>query len=141
MSDDDPFGEDFGSLEDFMSGLKPGESRPLSGILRYRQGNDPLDWSTGGASKYIPGSWQMLAGSIMWEGAADVFGGVEFNFASRFVNNPLVIATPTYTWPLFTWVSCMPAISSPYALTIYWWSKTNITQVMFNWLAMGPVGA
>ena|SRR3990172_1209380 len=136
---DDPM-EDFGSFEDFLKGLKPGENRPLSGLLRYRQGADPLDWSTPGATKYIPGSWQLITGSIKWTGAAAMSGVKEWNLAVTFANNPIIIASPFFTWPIAVDIRCLVVASSWSAAEVWWWSASNLTQCAFHWLALGPIG-
>lgn len=140
MSDEDVFGSDFGSFEDFMKGLKPGEHRPLSGILRYRQGNHLTDWTVAGDRKYVPGAWQMLAGCAKWSGSAASSGMKEFNFAAKFLDCPLVFATPDFTWPLLKDIRCLAVSLNDRQARIYWWAAEDLTQCSFSWLAIGPVG-
>ena len=51
----------------------------------------------------------------------------------------LVWATPVATVPIFEDVRLMCSISNNQEFTLAWWSTNNITQLVFNWLAMGEV--
>jgi hypothetical protein len=134
-------GGDFGSFEGILEALAKGGHHAMAPILRYRQGADPLDWGLPGAAKYLPGSWQMLVGAIKWTGAAATSGVVEWNFAQAFANNPILIASCYYTWPLHSEMRCLATPGGWSTGEVWWWSTVNLTQAAFMWLAIGPIGA
>jgi hypothetical protein len=140
MMSDDPFGSDFGSFEDLLANLTPGHKSSNFGLIRYREGADPTNWASGGASIYVPSSYFFLAGASKWTGAATDHGAVEVTFPVPFVDLPLVIGNAINTTPLFqaVWVQCPPASGASFEW--YWWSTDNLTMVTIAWLAVGPAG-
>lgn len=132
-SEDDEFG-------DFLRRLRPGRRVNLSGMFRYREGSDARDWANPGGTKYLPREWQMLAGSAKWTGAAATSGVVEVTFPAKFSGLPLVYVTPINTAPLFQDIRCQAPLSSAEAVEIWWWSAESLTEAIFSWLAIGPIG-
>ena len=79
----DAFGGD--EFSDFISDIQPGSKvGSWVGKLRYRQGNDPRDWSSAGGSTYLPKDWQMQCGSFRDMFTARNSGGFEITFPVPF---------------------------------------------------------
>ena len=137
--DEDPFAGGFASFTD---NIKPGTSiGSWVGKMRYRQGNDPRDWSSCGGSTYLPRDWQMQCGAFMDMFTARKFGGFEVTFPVPFGDSPIVMCTTTGTLPGFEQIAQLQAvIQSSAVVEIYWWSVNNITRIYVNWFAFGPVG-
>jgi hypothetical protein len=135
---DDSFGDFF---KGFMDGLKPGSGRvrAVNGDLRYRQGGDPSTWAYPGAAKYLPGNWQMQCGSSKWTGVAATSGSWVLTYPVGFADNPVVVMTVIYTFPLFERAVVQPNHASTTALEVYWWSDNNLTALWVSWLALGPI--
>ncbi len=132
-------GEMFG---DFMDTIKPGSrvSRGDPGLLRYRQGNDPRDWSGAGGTKYLPGDWNMQCGSFRKMFTVRKSGGFEVTLPIPFAEPPLVLVSISGTLPAFEEVRFQSTIQSAGVFEVYWWSTNFITRVYINWLALGPIG-
>ncbi len=142
MSDENEFGNYF---DDWLNRLKPGEGAgfvmpEIFGKLRYRQGGSKTSWENPGGSKYVPGPWQMQAGSIAWTGGAALVGTKDVSMPVEFGNGFLVIASPTATTPNFEDVTIMCAISNDQDFSLIWHSVNNLTRVVINWLALGTIG-
>jgi hypothetical protein len=132
-SEEDEFG-------DFLRWLRPGRKVNLTGMLRYREGSDAQDWAEPGGAKYLPREWQILAGSIKWSGAAATSGVVEVTFPAKFSGLPLVYVTPINTTPLFKDIRCQAPLASAEAMEIWWFAGASLTEAIFCWLAIGPIG-
>lgn len=141
MADEiDPFG---GSLfDDFLGegGIRPGSTVSGVGRLRYRSGSDPKDWSQPGGSDYLPRDWHMQCGAEDWSGGARSSGGFEITFPTPFAEPPLVICCAAGTIPAFEEIRFQTTIQSAAVIEVYWWSTNNLTKVVINWLALGPIG-
>lgn len=135
---DDMFGGEL--FDDFLGSIKPGTTVTISGVLRYRQGADPSDWSAAGGTKYLPRDWQMMCGSAKWTGAAATSGGFEITFPVAFGDSPVVYVSPAGTFPPFEEIRFQATIQSSEVTEIYWWSTNNLTKVYVSWFAIGPVG-
>jgi hypothetical protein len=133
--------ESWDSFEAFVEALKPGRAVRLGGLLRYRQGGDPRDWSQPGAIKYVPVDYQVLVGSIQWSGTASASGALEVIFPAPFSQDPIVLCTPVNTTPLFQDVRAQMPIASPLTAEIHWFAAADLTALVFHWLAIGPVGS
>ncbi|MFN2263062.1 MAG: hypothetical protein ACK2UM_02275 [Anaerolineales bacterium] len=129
-------------LFDDWGAIQPGNViSPLRDKLRYRQGNDPVDWSSPGGSKYLPRDWQMQCGAAKDTFTARSFGGFEITFPVAFGDNPVFVCSVAGTLPAFTAVSQLQAIpASAAVMEVYWWSAANITRIYVNWIAIGPIG-
>lgn len=136
--DEDSFGEFYTG---FMEGLKPGSGRVRSviGDMRYRQGANVDNWALPGAQKFLPGSWEMQCGSSKWTGVAATSGSWLLTYPVGFANNPVVLMTVIYTFPLFERAVVQPNHASTTALEVYWWSDNNLTALWVSWLALGPI--
>lgn len=132
--------EDFGDFDSILGNLKPGRKATLGGTLRYHAGSDPNDWSLPGASKYVPHDYMILVGSSKWTGSAATSGAKEVNFPAAFAGEPILMVTVKSTVPAFNDCRCQAPPSSGETFEIYWWSTVNLTEVVFHWLAVGPVG-
>jgi hypothetical protein len=129
------------SFETFIEGLRPGRLLRLGGLLRYRQGGDPRDWSLPGTAKYVPVDYQLLVGSAHWNGTARASGAMDLAFPAPFSQSPIVLCTPVATFPVFQDVRCQMAIASPRVAEIHWFAGADLTLVVFHWLAIGPAGS
>ncbi|MFN2213925.1 MAG: hypothetical protein ACK2UE_12715, partial [Anaerolineales bacterium] len=111
-------------LFDDWGAIQPGNViSPLRDKLRYRQGNDPVDWSSPGGSKYLPRDWQMQCGAAKDTFTARSFGGFEITFPVAFGDNPVFVCSVAGTLPAFTAVSQLQAIpASAAVMEVYWWS-------------------
>ncbi len=134
---DDAFG---GKFSEFLGDVRPGQTVSMAGRLRYRQGNDPRDWSGPGGSKYLPHDWFMQCGAKRWSGGARRSGGFEVFFPVPFGDGPIVLVTCAGTFPPFEEVRFQSTIQSSAAIEVYWWSTNNLTKVYISWLALGPIG-
>ena len=132
--------EGWDSFEAFVEGLRPGRAARLGGLLRYRQGGEARDWAQPGELKFVPVDYQVLVGSIRWNGTASASGALEVTFPAPFSQDPVVLCTPVNTTPLFQDVRCQMAIASPLRAEIHWFAAASLTAAVFHWLAIGPVG-
>ena len=131
----------FDGFDDFSGGnLKPGRKATLGGTLRYHEGSDPNDWSFPGGAKYVPHDYMILVGSFKWTGTARTSGAVEVTFPAVFAGEPIVICSVASTVPVWQDCRCQAPPSSGSAFEIYWFSAVNLTQVVFHWLGIGPLG-
>ena len=137
MAEDDAFE---GGFDDFLGDIAPGRTVSMAGRLRYRQGNDPRDWSGAGGSKYLPHDWYMMCGSKKWSGAAAKSGGFEITFPIPFGDSPVMLVTCAGTFPPFEEVRMQSTIQSAAVIEVYWWSTNNLTKLYVSWFAMGPIG-
>ena len=135
--DDDAFS---GAFDDFMGDVRPGTTVSGVGRLRYRQGNNPRDWSSAGGSKYLPHDWHMQCGAKKWTGGARRSGGFEIRFPIPFAEPPVILVSPAGTNPNFEEIRFQSTIQSSAVIEVYWWSTNNLTSVWVNWLALGPIG-
>ena len=131
--------DDFSGFDEFLGGVKPGRKATLGGTLRYHLGADPNDWSYPGNVKYVPHDYMILVGSSKWTGGAATDGAMAVNFPAVFSGEPVVIVGVASTTPLFNDCRCQAPPSSGAAFEIYWFSALNLTQVIFHWLAIGPI--
>lgn len=136
--DKDAFGGE--AFKDWVGDIRPGTRVSHVGLLRYRQGNDPRDWSGGGGSKYLPGDWHMMCGCSHQSFSARSSGGFEITFPVPFAEPPLCFVSPAGTTPLFEEIRYQVTIQSAAVIEVYWWSTNNLTHLWVNWLAMGPIG-
>jgi hypothetical protein len=135
---DDAFGGDlFGG---FLDTMKPGTSVSGVGRLRYRQGNNVRDWAGPGGSKYLARDWHMQCGAFKKLFTVRKSGGFEITFPIPFGGTPLVLVSPSGTWPPFEEIRYSVEIQSAAVVEIYWWSTNFITRVYVNWFALGPIG-
>lgn len=134
--DDDLFG---GFFNDFLEGFKPGTKVRNIGLLRYRQGNDPRDWSGAGGTKYLPSDWHMQCGTQKWTGGAATSGAFEITYPTPFADNPVIIGTVINTTPLFEDCRIHMSHASAAVCEVYWFSANNLTRVDVSWLALGPI--
>lgn len=128
--------EDFDGFRALLKKLKPS---PYFQLARYRQGSEASDWAKPGGVTYIPVGGFLQVGSAKWSGPAATSGKVTVNFFTSFKDRPLVLVTAESTIPLFQDVRCQAPVEA-YALEIYWFSSTPLTQVCFHWWAFGPLG-
>jgi hypothetical protein len=137
MADDDAFE---GAFDDWNQEIRPGTViSDLIGRLRYRQGNDPRDWSGAGGSKYLPMDWHMQCGTQKWTGPAATSGGFEITYPTPFGENPVIVGVPINTTPLYKDVRIQMTHQSAAVCEVYWWSADNLTRVDVSWLALGPI--
>ncbi len=135
---DDAFGGDL--FGDFLDTVKPGTRVSAVGMMRYRQGNDPRNWSGPGGSKYLPGDWHMQCGAHKKMFTVRKSGGFEITFPIPFAEPPLFLVSCAGTLPMFEEVRMQSTIQSAAVIEIYWWSTNFLTRVYVNWLAFGPIG-
>lgn len=140
MASDDQDAFDDGAFDDWVGDIRPGAKVSHVGLLRYRQGADPRDWSIGGGSKYLPGDWHMQAGCSKQTFTARSSGGFEITFPVPFGDAPICFVSPAGTTPLFEEIRYQVTIQSNAFIEVYWWSTNNLTKLWVNWLAMGPIG-
>ena len=135
----DEFGDLFGEFLGSGGNLKPGRKATFGGTLRYHLGADPNDWSYPGNVKYAPHDYMILVGSSKWTGSAATSGAKEVNFTADFAGEPILMLTVKSTSPLYVECNCQATPNSGGAFEIYWWTVSNVTEVIFHWLAVGPV--
>ena len=128
--------DDFGEFEEVIK-LAPGRATPL---LRYRQGGDARAWARPGGVAYLPAGAMLLAGSCRWTGTAATSGQLTLSFPARFADEPLLLCTPARTTPLYVDVRCQ-ALGEATVGRITWYSASSLTEVWFQWLALGAAGS
>lgn len=132
--------EGFGEFEDYLEERRPGERHLLLPLLACRKGGDAAAWAVPGGYRYVPRNWTACVGASRWSGGAATSGVLEVALPVKYADYPLVWVTVQGTTPLFKDVRCQVPLASPGALEIWWFAEEALTQVTFNWLAIGPLG-
>ena len=109
-------------------------------LLRYRQGGDPRAWARPGGTAYLPAGAMLLAGSARWTGTAAASGQVTLTFPARFADEPLLLVSVARTTPLYVDARCQ-ALGEAAVGRITWYAAAPVTEVWFQWLALGMAGS
>jgi hypothetical protein len=125
---------DFDEFDGWLKRIQPGRNTL---VVRYRKGGDGQDYAIPGSEVSTPLGGYFQAGASRWSGIAAASGGFGVALPHAFNSAPVVIATPTYTQPLFTGVYVL-ASPQAYQIELYWWAASAISELHVHWLAFGP---
>lgn len=97
-----------------------------------RQGGGTTNWSTTGTTNYTPSAVRMQAGMFQWVGSVSA-GTENITFPVAFSDVPLVFVQVRTGINVTTRAS-----ANSTTLTVQWIADATITELRFQWLAIGP---